>query len=178
MIRTVISILLVSLIAFAPGAETRLDLVVQGLEVGNTSQKVIDTLTALEGAQLESYSPKAGRLSLRFDPAKIKEADLKKKLTTAGVKIAGHRTTFQIKGLVCQSCSNHLTHVLGHTRGVTWVESISYLKGTATLIFDPIKTDKIKIKAAIHTTQYKAVEPRKPAATTKESLPQSCHFGS
>ncbi|MCX8239099.1 MAG: heavy-metal-associated domain-containing protein [Akkermansiaceae bacterium] len=163
-----IPILLVSLITLVTGAETRVELVVKGLDVAQTSQKVTETLANFENVHLEKISPKAGLITLRFDDAKIKEAELKQKLSTAGVKITGHRTTLQIKGLVCQSCSNHLTHVLGQTPGITFVESISYLKGTATVIFDPLKTDETKIKTAIHTTPYKVVEPQKPVSPAKE----------
>lgn len=164
----IIPILLVSLITLVAGKETKLELVVKGLESAQTSQRVTTTIATLAGAHLVTLSQKPGLLSLRFDPAKLKEADLKKKLTAAGVKITAHRTTFKIKGLVCQNCSNHLTHLLGHTPGVTFVESISYLTGTATLTFDPLKTDETKIKAAIHTTQYKVMEAKKAVSPVKE----------
>jgi copper chaperone CopZ len=114
---------------------------------------------------------KSGTVMVKYDTEKMKVADIEKAVAKNGIKIVGYKADFKIKGLACQTCSNHLTAVLGKTKGVVNVNKVCHMSGTVGITFDAKKTDKRKLKAAIHTTKYKVVESKKeaPAAATPQS---------
>jgi len=143
---------------------TSVKLAVTGLENEAKTAKAEAALAALDGVTMCQNCSKSGTFAVNYDPAKVKAAAIEKAITDSGLKIAGHKATFKIKGMMCQSCSNHLTALLGKTPGVLGVDEVTHLTGEAKVTFDPKKTDEAKIKAAIHTTQYKVVEPATTAA--------------
>jgi copper chaperone CopZ len=115
--------------------------------------------------------PESGSFTVKYNPDKTKVAEIEKVLIENGLKITGQKASFKIAGLACQSCSNHLTTVLGKTDGVVNVDQICHKSGHAEITFDPKKTDSAKLKAAINTTKYKVVEADKKPATAP--APQS-----
>lgn len=151
-------------------AEKALTLSVAGLEQPANVKKLKALVQATDGLLLKKTDPSTRLLALTFDDQKTNAGKVRKSLSKSGLKIAGDRTSLKIKGLFCQSCCNHLTSVLGKTEGVVFVENISHLTGLAEITFDPQKTDLAKIKAAVHTTNYKVVEP---AVVSPEKDPQS-----
>lgn len=144
---------------------TALKLAVTGLENEADTAKAEAALAALGGVTKCQNCSKSGTFAVNYDPAKVKVAAIEKAITDSGLKIAGHKATFKIKGMMCQSCSNHLTALLGKTPGVVSVDEVNHLTGEAKVTFDPKKTDEATIKAAIDTTKYKVVEPKAKAAT-------------
>jgi len=110
--------------------------------------------------------PDSNTFTVKYNPEKTTVADIEKVLTKSGLKVTGQKADFTVKGLVCQSCSNHLTTVLGKTDGVVNVDKVCHQSGKTMITFDPKKTDCTKLKAAINTTKYKVVDAaKKPAAT-------------
>ena len=141
-------------------AGTSLKLAVTDLKNEANTAKAKTALTALDGVNMCQNSSKSGSFTVNYDPAKVKVAAIEKAITGSGLKITGHKASFNIKGMMCQSCSNHLTTLLKKTPGVLSVDRVSHLIRQADVTFDPKKTDATKIKAAIHTTQYKVIEPK------------------
>lgn len=54
----------------------------------------------------------------------------------------------EIQGMTCAACENHITHALGESKGVL-KSTVSYEKGTATIIFDAEQTDIKKLSKII-----------------------------
>lgn len=144
---------------------------VNGLEKEGVAETTELTLSAMAGINHCSTSVKSGTVMVKYDTEKMKVADIEKAVAKNGIKIVGYKADFKIKGLACQTCSNHLTAVLGKTKGVVNVNKVCHMSGTVGITFDAKKTDKRKLKAVIHTTKYKVVESKKeaPAATTPQS---------
>ena len=137
---------------------TMIKLAVSGLDNDVATETAKATLGALAGISSCKACDKSNTFTVMYDPEKMKVAEIEKMLTKSGLKIKGHQTSFKIAGLACQSCSNHLTAVLGKTDGVVNVDKVCHLSGQAAVTFDPKKTDATKIKAAIQTTKYKVVD--------------------
>jgi len=146
-------------------------LAVNGLEKEGVAETTKITLGAMAGINHCSTCAKSGTIMVKYNADKMQVADIEKAVAKNGIKVVGHKTDFKIKGLACQSCSNHLTAVLGKTEGVVNVNKVCHMSGTVGITFDAKKTDKRKLKAAIHTTKYKVVESKKeaPAAATPQS---------
>ena len=137
---------------------TMIKLAVTNLDNDVAIETAKATLGALSGVSSCKSCDKSNSVTVMYDPKKMKVAQIEKMLTDSGLKIKGHQTSFKIAGLACQSCSNHLTAVLGKTEGVVNVDKVCHMSGHAAVTFDPKKTDAAKIKAAIQTTKYKVVE--------------------
>lgn len=149
------------------GDGTMIKFAVTGLDNDAAAETTKAALGALAGVSSCSSCDKSNTVMVKYDPEKMKVAQIEKIITDSGLKITGQKTSFKIAGLACQSCSNHLTAVLGKTEGVVNVDKVCHMSGQAAVTFDPKKTDEAKIKAAIHTTKYKVVE----AAPAKEAAP-------
>lgn len=68
----------------------------------------------------------------------------------------GEKLELKIDGMHCTSCSMNIDGELEDLDGVIDA-STSYAKATSIVTFDPTKTDKKKIVAAIEKTGYRVV---------------------
>ncbi|MEJ6580713.1 MAG: heavy-metal-associated domain-containing protein [Akkermansiaceae bacterium] len=145
-------------------AGTALKLAVTGLENEANTAKAEAALTAMDGVTTCKNCSKSGTFAVNYDPAKVKPAAIEKAITDSGLTVIGQKSNFQIKGMACISCANHLTALIGKTPGVINVNEVNHMTGQASVTFDPKKTDEAIIKAAIETTRYRVVEPPATAA--------------
>jgi copper chaperone CopZ len=64
------------------------------------------------------------------------------------------KATFKVNGMMCGSCENAVKGAVTKVEGVKSIDADSGA-GTATVAYDPAKTDEGKIAAAINTTKFK-----------------------
>jgi copper ion binding protein len=62
--------------------------------------------------------------------------------------------TFMVTGMTCGSCSGKVKTTLAAVDGVT-VKKVCHKSGKVMVKYDPAKTDKSKVMAAINTTDFK-----------------------
>ena len=60
---------------------------------------------------------------------------------------------FNISGMTCTGCEEHITHAVNELNGIQSVDA-NYEKGNATVQFDRTKTNKEEITQAINATGY------------------------
>ena len=140
-------------------------LAVTGLEKEGAAEITKITLGAMAGINYCSTCAKSGTVMVKYDADKMKVCDIENAVANNGIKVTGHKTSFKIKGLACQSCSNHLTVILAKTEGVFNVDKVCHMSGIVTVTFDAKKTDKETLKASIHTTKYKVIKAKKAGPT-------------
>jgi P-type Cu+ transporter len=149
---------------------TLLKIAVTGLDKAEAAASAEVVLGAQAAISYCKSCPESGTFTVKYNPEKTTVADIEKTLTANGLNVTGQKADFKIKGMMCQSCSNHLTTVLGKTEGVLNIDKISHLDGQTQITFDPKKTDAQKIKTAINSTKYKVVDsPENPAPTAPQS---------
>jgi copper ion binding protein len=66
------------------------------------------------------------------------------------------RVNFDIKGMTCASCEEHVKHAVNELDGIVNVKA-SYEKANAEVEFDNTKTTKENIEKAINATGYKVI---------------------
>jgi len=71
------------------------------------------------------------------------------------------RVVIDVKGMTCEGCEAHVSGALLEVDGVIEAEA-SYEQGTATVAYDPSRTDLQQFFAAIDSTGYKALDTRTP----------------
>lgn len=137
---------------------TVVKLAVTGLEkeaIGATTEV---QLGAMAGINKCGTCTKSNSVMIMYDPKIMTVAQIETAVAENGLKVTGHMTSMKVKGLACQSCSNHLTTVLGKTEGIVNVDKVCHMSGNVMVTFDTKKTDMKKIKAAINTTKYKVID--------------------
>ena len=137
---------------------TMIKLAVTGLDKEGIGATTEVKLGAMAGISKCGTCSKSNTVMVKYDPEKMTVADIEKAVTANGLKINGYMTAMKVKGLACQSCSNHLTTVLGKTEGIVNVDKVCHQSGSVMVTFDPKKTDMKKIKTAVNATKYKVVE--------------------
>ncbi len=65
--------------------------------------------------------------------------------------------TFEISGMTCTGCENHIIHEVNKLNGILNT-TVSYEAGNATIAYDKTKTDIIEIEQAILQTGYSVTE--------------------
>lgn len=68
-------------------------------------------------------------------------------------------TVFNISGMTCASCEEHLNHEVNKLKGIVNSKA-SYGKGNAIIEFDKTKTNEMEIEKAIISTGYKVTDKR------------------
>lgn len=63
---------------------------------------------------------------------------------------------FEVEGMTCASCEQHVTHAVNNLEGIVNVNA-SYEKANAKVEFDNSKTTKEDIEKAINSTGYKVI---------------------
>ena len=64
---------------------------------------------------------------------------------------------FDIKGMTCASCEQHVIHAVSELEGIVYVEA-SFEKANALVKYDKSKTSKEDIEKAIKSTGYKIIK--------------------
>jgi copper chaperone CopZ len=66
-------------------------------------------------------------------------------------------TEFQISGMTCASCEEHVNHEVNKLNGIVSSKA-SYENGNAVVEFDRTKTNEAEIEIAINATGYKVIK--------------------
>jgi copper chaperone CopZ len=83
-------------------------------------------------------------------------------LASLSVSAASKTVTIKVEGMHCGGCSSSLEKKLKATEGVEQV-TVSYEKGEAQIKYDDQKTSEAKLREAINSTGFKAVEQKSEA---------------
>jgi copper ion binding protein len=67
---------------------------------------------------------------------------------------------FDVKGMTCASCEEHVKHTVNELEGIVNIKA-SYEKANAEVEFDNSKTTKEDIEKAINSTGYKVINKEK-----------------
>jgi mercuric ion transport protein len=66
-------------------------------------------------------------------------------------------TEFEISGMTCASCEEHINHEVNKLKGIV-ISKASYENGNAIIEFDKTKTNETEIEKAINSTGYKVTD--------------------
>jgi copper chaperone CopZ len=150
---------------------TMVKLAVTGLEKEGVGATTEVKLGAMAGINKCGTCSKSNTVMVKYDPEVMTVAAIEKAVAANGLKVKGHMTAMKVKGLACQSCSNHLTTVLGKTEGIVNVDKVCHQSGNVMVTYDPKKTDMKKIKAAVNTTKYKVIDEKAKDCKSCEKAP-------
>ncbi len=131
---------------------------VEGLVCDRCSAKLTRALAALEGVLVESVTLQSGHAVMKYDPAKVKPARLIDTIVAAGFEVTAELASFKLTGLTDAKAVEAVEKALAAADGISNIETVCHKTGTAVVLFDPAKTTREKIAAAINTTRCKVAK--------------------
>jgi copper chaperone CopZ len=137
---------------------TEVTYLVEGLVGDRCSANVTTALTSIDGVKVEALSHQDGQAVVKYDPAKVKPAQLVATIVASGYKVTGEQVSFKVTGLTDESSAGVMEKALVATEGVRRIETVCHKSGVAIVVFDPAQTSRDKIAAAINSTKFKVAK--------------------
>lgn len=121
-------------------------------------------LAGLEGVETRSLSQQAGLLVLRHDPKKISDAQLAAAIKRAGFKIGAVKSIFTIPAMKDDAAARAVEQAIESHPGIQGIATVCSRTRRAVVSFDPDKTSRDRVAAAIGSSSFKVAEdlPRSP----------------
>jgi copper ion binding protein len=129
---------------------------VSGMSCEACATKLTEVLGKIEGVGEATACAKTGLTKVSYDPARVKKAQLLAAIQTTGFKLDGEVVELKVSGMDCSACSGSVTKALTAVPGVK-AQKVCTESKLATVTFDPVKTDREIIVAAIDKTGFKVV---------------------
>lgn len=147
--------------AVPASAVESIDYKIGGLFCDAREQDLRDSFKGDDTISVAKVSYKDAAATLVYNPAKLPFAELNKRLKTAGFEIKKQFTTIPIAGMDCKACSNTVYNIVMRVDGVDQATA-SFKEGHATAWFDPAKTNRAAIIAALRKSEVDVTEPVPP----------------
>ena len=129
---------------------------VSGMSCGACETKLTQVLGKVEGVGESSACAKSGITKVSYDPAAVKKEQLLAAIQTAGFKLEGEVVELKVQGMDCGACSGSVSKALTTVQGVK-TQKVCTESKLATVTFDPAKTSREVIVAAIDKTGFKVL---------------------
>jgi len=130
---------------------------VAGMTCGGCEGKLTKMLKAVDGVDVNAVCSKSGKACVNFDADKVSKKELMDVVTKSGFKLQGEMVSIPVKNMTCGGCSSKVKNAIAALDGVSG-NAVCHKSGKATVTFDPAKTSKDKIVAAINTTPFKTAK--------------------
>ena len=127
---------------------------VAGMTCGGCENKLKTALTAVEGVTVNQVCSKSGKACLQFDEEKVSRDDISAAIARTGFRLQGEQVSIDVTGMTCGGCASKVKTAITAVEGVS-DGKVCHQSGKATVTFDPAKTSKDRIVAAINTTRFK-----------------------
>jgi copper chaperone CopZ len=131
---------------------------VAGLVCERCTDKLTAALTKIGGVKVETVSHETGQAVLKYDPAQVKPAQLTAAIVDCGYKVTGEQASFKVAGLIDDTSAAVVENALVALQGVQQVATVCHKSGRAIVNFDPAKTDRNQVAAAINATKFKVTD--------------------
>ncbi|HEX9839590.1 MAG TPA: heavy metal translocating P-type ATPase [Anaerolineales bacterium] len=139
--------------------ETLLDLTlpISGMTCASCVSHVEGALKELPGVSNVTVNLATNKASLSYDPQRVKLDDMRRAVDDVGYAVATAELTFDVSGMTCASCVDHVEGALKELRGVQ--EAVVNLGlNTARVTYVPGVVSTSSMKRAVREVGYEAQE--------------------
>lgn len=134
-----------------------LNLPVQGMTCASCVAHVEDALKAVPGVAGVVVNLGAQRATLKYDPGRVRVADLTRAVDAVGYRVPTLETVLDVRGMTCASCVGHVERALTDLDGVT-AAVVNLGSGTARVTHIPDIVGVPALKQAVQASGYTALE--------------------
>ena len=138
-------------------ALSELTLPISGMTCASCVSHVEGALKELPGVSNVTVNLATNKASLSYDPQRVKLDDMRRAVDDVGYAVATAELTFDVSGMTCASCVDHVEGALKELRGVQ--EAVVNLGlNTARVTYIPGVVSTSSMKRAIREVGYEAQE--------------------
>jgi Cu+-exporting ATPase len=134
-------------------------LAVAGMSCASCAQTIEKALQKKKGVTKAAVNFAVEKANIEYDPALIGINDLENAVRDSGYDILteNEKVTLKLGGMTCSSCAGTIEKALKRTDGVDKAV-VNFAAETATVEFNPVITDLVKLRAAVEKAGYKVIE--------------------
>ena len=137
--------------------QSELTLPISGMTCASCVSHVEGALKELPGVSNVTVNLATNKASLSYDPQRVKLDDMRRAVDDAGYAVATAELTFDVSGMTCASCVDHVEGALKELRGVQ--EAVVNLGlNTARVTYIPGVISTSSMKRAVREVGYEAQE--------------------
>ena len=138
-------------------ALSNLTLPISGMTCASCVSHVEGALKELPGVSNVTVNLATNKASLSYDPQRVKLDDMQRAVDDVGYAVATAELTFDVSGMTCASCVDHVEGALKELSGVQ--EAVVNLGlGTARVVYIPGVVSTSSMKRAVREVGYEAQE--------------------
>lgn len=146
---------------------------INGMTCAACANRIEKVLGRLEGVAQASVNFATEKLTIEYDPQKIKKSSIKESIEKVGYRIQEDdptkTVTIPIGGMTCAACASRIEKALGKMEGVERI-SVNFATEKATVEYDTRRTRLSALKQQIEKTGYQALTLEKTVGVDEDRL--------
>jgi len=128
---------------------------ISGMTCAACAASIEKGLNKLEGVEQATVNLALEKSAVKYDPSKLSEADLEKKIEALGYGVVKEKAEFDITGMTCANCSLGIEKGLNNMEGIASA-SVNLALEKATIEFNPSEVTIADIIAKVEDLGYGA----------------------
>lgn len=128
---------------------------ITGMTCAACATRIEKGLNKMEGVEQATVNLALEKSAIKYDPSKLSEADLEKKIEALGYGVVKHKAEFDITGMTCAACSTRIEKGLNKMEGVASA-NVNLALERATIEFNPTEVTIADIIAKVEKLGYGA----------------------
>ena len=128
---------------------------ITGMTCANCSLGIEKGLSKMEGVEQVNVNLALEKSSIKYDPSKLSETDLEKKIEALGYGVVKEKAEFDITGMTCANCSLGIEKGLNKMEGIGSA-TVNLALEKATIEFNPSEVTIADIIAKVEDLGYSA----------------------
>lgn len=128
---------------------------ITGMTCAACATRIEKGLNKMEGVEHATVNLALEKSSIKYDPSKLSEADLEKKIEALGYGVVKQKAEFDITGMTCAACSTRIEKGLNKIEGVAFA-NVNLALEKATIEFNPSEVTIADIIAKVEKLGYGA----------------------
>ena len=132
----------------------------KGIACTRTAHGLRNIVEELEGVETVSIIAKTGLAVIRYDSKRYDPAQLRAALGERLFPVVAEQATFKIPTLTSEDGARVVEAALAKVEAVTRIETVCHRSAQTVVVFDPARTNRAKLAAAIDATGFNVVDKR------------------
>lgn len=128
---------------------------IKGMTCAACSTRIEKVLNKMDGVEEATVNLALEKSSIKYDPTKLSEGDLEKKIEALGYGVVKQKAELDITGMTCAACSTRIEKVLNKMEGVA-LANVNLALEKATIEFNPSQISVLDIIAKVEKIGYGA----------------------
>lgn len=128
---------------------------ITGMTCAACATRIEKVLNKMDGVEQATVNLALEKSSIKYDPAKLSEVDLEKKIEALGYGVVKQKVEFDITGMTCAACATRIEKVLGKMDGIS-TATVNLALEKATIDFNPAEVTVKDIVAKVEKLGFGA----------------------